>query len=70
MTFVRFTKDMAETLHRYFQVYAADGVVTLELNECGLWLVHPHDQSKQFLGQAVPNEKERLLLERLRKGLH
>ncbi len=69
MTEVFFSEDMAETLRRFFHVYETNGVVTLELNDHGLWLVHPHDQSKQFLGQAVPNERERLLLDKARKRL-
>lgn len=69
MTKIALSKDMAETLRQFFHVYENDGVVTLEVNDRGLWLVHPHDQSRQFLGQAVPSERERLLLERARKRL-
>lgn len=70
MTQACFTADMAETLVRFFHAYAREGVVTLELTERGLWLVHPHDRSRQFLGQAVPNERERRLLERARQGMN
>ena len=44
---------MVETLRTYFAAYEREGVVTLELTDQGLWLVNPHDDSRQFLGQAV-----------------
>jgi hypothetical protein len=47
-----FTQDMAETLESYFQAYAADGVVTVEVTDRGLWLVNPRHPSRQFLGLA------------------
>jgi hypothetical protein len=47
-----FTQDMAETLESYFQAYAADGVVTVEVTDRGLWLVNPRYPSRQFLGLA------------------
>ena len=55
---VRFTEDMAETLIRFFHAYQADDVVTLQLTERGLWLVNPHNGSRQFLGQAALTEAE------------
>ena len=68
MTHARFTKDMAETLLRFFEVYAADGVVTVEPDDCKLWLVHPHNRSRQFLGQAELGEDQvRRLQQRLRR---
>lgn len=47
-----FTQDMAETLESYFQAYASDGVVTVEVTDRGLWLVNPRYPSRQFLGLA------------------
>lgn len=47
-----FTADMAQTLHGYFAVYAKDGIVTVEVSNRGLWLVHPQLGSRQFLGLA------------------
>lgn len=61
--FARFTKDMAETLLAFFHVYQRDDVVTLQLTEHGLWLVNPHDGSRQFLGQAVLSDAQRARME-------
>lgn len=68
----RFTKDMAETLLAFFQAYQRDDVVTLQVTEHGLWLVNPHDGSRQFLGQAVLTEAQRarLEVERARREHH
>lgn len=55
-----FTRDMAETLVRTFPAYAEGGVVTVEVEDGGLWLVNPNDGSRQFLGKAVLAEGERL----------
>ena len=68
--FVRFTVDMAETLLRFFQTYQRDDVVTLQMTERGLWLVNPHNDSRQFLGQAVLPDGERERLRRARGGLN
>jgi hypothetical protein len=64
-----FTKDMAETLLAFFPAYQRDNVVTLQLTDRGLWLVNPHDGSRQFLGQAVLSDaqRERLEVERARR---
>jgi len=68
MIFARFTKDMAETLLTFFHAYQRDEVVTLQLTERGLWLVNPHNDTRQFLGQAVLPEAERERLRQSRKG--
>jgi hypothetical protein len=47
-----FTADMAATLNKHFAAYADDGIVTLEVSNRGLWLVHPVVGSRQFLGLA------------------
>lgn len=67
---VRFTKDMVETLLTFFHAYQRDDVVTLQLTERGLWLVNPHDDTRQFLGQAVLSDAERERLRRARGGLN
>jgi len=46
-----FTKDMVETLNEYFEQYAVDGVVTVEVSNRGLWLPNPAT-GRQFLGLA------------------
>lgn len=47
-----FTRDMAETLLTYFDAYATEGVVSVELTTHGLWLPHPSTMTRQFLGRA------------------
>lgn len=47
-----FTRDMAETLLAYFETYATDGVIAVELTTHGLWLPHPSTGTRQFLGRA------------------
>ena len=47
-----FTLDMVQTLNEYFDTYAVDGVVTVEITNAGLWLPNPHFSSRQFLGLA------------------
>jgi hypothetical protein len=66
---VRFTIDMVETLLAFFHAYQSDDVVTLQLTERGLWLVNPHNGSRQFLGQAVLTDaqRERMEVERARR---
>jgi hypothetical protein len=49
-----FSTDMATTLVTYFSTYANDGIVSVEVTDCGLWLVNPHNLSRQFLGFAGP----------------
>lgn len=66
-----FTKDMVDTLRAFFHVYQLDGVVTIQLTEQGLWLVHPQTGSRQFLGQAVLSEEEaQAQLRRLAEPAH
>lgn|GEM_PF-6997433 len=47
-----FTRDMVDTLHEYFDQYAVDGVVTVEVSNRGLWLPNPVTHGRQFLGLA------------------
>lgn len=47
-----FSKDMVETMLQYFDVYADDGVLTVEVREGGLWLPNPVTGGRQFLGLA------------------
>ena len=53
-TTVEFTRDMADTLSRCFDVYAEDGRVTLELHAGGVWLLDPATGGRSFLGAARP----------------
>lgn len=47
-----FSRDMVETLLRYFDAYADEDVVTVEVTNHGLWLPNPQLQTRQFLGLA------------------
>lgn len=47
-----FTIDMVETLATFFDAYAVDGVVKVEVTTHGLWLPNPHSKTRQFLGLA------------------
>ena len=47
-----FTADMVQTLLNYFECYAVDGIVVVELTSHGLWLPNPHTKTRQFLGLA------------------
>ena len=50
--FAEFTKDMTDTLDTYFESYSdEEGVLTIEVNEYGLWLV-TRLGGRQFLGKA------------------
>jgi len=48
-----FSKDMAATLKDYFDQYAVDGIVEVEVTDNGLWIINPNG-TKQFLGSTVP----------------
>lgn len=47
-----FSKDMVETMLTYFEAYAEDGVVTVEVTSWGLWLPNKTTGGRQFLGLA------------------
>lgn len=49
---VEFTRDMVETLATFFDTYAVEGVLTVEVSNRGLWLPNRHTKSRQFLGLA------------------
>jgi hypothetical protein len=63
-TYACFTKDMVETLLTFFHAYQRDDVVTLQVTERGLWLINPHNDSRQFLGQAFLTEAQVRRIER------
>ena len=65
----RFTKDMVETLLTFFHAYQRDDVVTLQLTERGLWLVNPHNATRQFLGQAVLTDAQRERMTQLGRSM-
>lgn len=51
-----FSRDMVETMLHYFDAYADEGVLTVEVREGGLWLPNPITGGRQFLGLAkLPN---------------
>lgn len=47
-----FSKDMVETMLTYFDQYAEDGVLKIEVTQWGLWLPNPATKGRQFLGLA------------------
>lgn len=47
-----FSRDMVQTMLEYFDAYADDGVLTVEIREGGLWLPNPATGGRQFLGLA------------------
>lgn len=47
-----FSKDMVETMNNYFDQYAENGVLRIEITERGLWLPNPVTGGRQFLGLA------------------
>lgn len=47
-----FSRDMVETLLKYFDFYAKDEVVRVEITHAGIWLPHPHVRTRHFLGLA------------------
>ena len=49
-----FSKDMVETILRYFETYSDDdGVLTVEVREHGLWVPNPvPGLPPQFIGLA------------------
>lgn len=53
ITSARFTRDMVDALSQYFDDYAVDGVVRIEVTDHGLWWENP-DGSRQFLGTTEP----------------
>lgn len=57
---IELTEDMAQTLYTYFSSYEKDGVVTLEVNDMGLWLKNHRTNSRQFLGKARLSEKQKI----------
>lgn len=48
----KFSADMIQSLQTYFDTYAVDGVVEIEVTDHGLWWVNP-DGSRQFLGSTT-----------------
>ena len=60
-TVAKFTVDMANSLLKYFPSYAENGVVSIEVNSKGLWLINPVNGSRQFLGKAVLDKKGSLI---------
>ncbi len=52
MADAEFSRDMVETTLTYFDYYAVDGVLRVEVTDAGLWLPNPMVPSRQFLGLA------------------
>lgn len=50
---IELTEDMAKTVYFYFERYAVDGVVSVEILDDGsLWLPHHETGTRQFLGST------------------
>ena len=47
-----FSRDMVETMLSYFDAYAEDGVLKVEITSWGLWLPNKVTGGRQFLGLA------------------
>lgn len=47
-----FSRDMVETMLTYFDAYAQDGVLKVEVTDWGLWLPNTVTGGRQFLGLA------------------
>lgn len=45
-------KSMVKTLSDYFDNYAVEGVVSVEVTDFGLWLIN-RNGSRQFLGSTT-----------------
>ena len=51
-----FSRDMVETMLTYFDAYADEGVLAVEVTSWGLWLPNKVTGGRQFLGLAkLPN---------------
>jgi hypothetical protein len=57
LTRTEFSPDMVATLAKHFERYHVDGIVTLETNQLGVWIVEQPNENKVFLGLARPNKK-------------
>lgn len=47
-----FSRDMVETMLTYFDAYADEGVLEVEVTGWGLWLPNKVTGGRQFLGLA------------------
>ncbi|WP_168217607.1 hypothetical protein [Paracoccus liaowanqingii] len=47
-----FSRDMVETMLTYFDAYADEGVLKVEVTSWGLWLPNKTTGGRQFLGLA------------------
>ena len=47
-----FSRDMVETMLTYFDAYADEGVLAVEVTNWGLWLPNKVTGGRQFLGLA------------------
>lgn len=45
-----FSRDMVETMLTYFDAYADEGVLAVEVTSWGLWLPNKVTGGRQFLG--------------------
>lgn len=55
-----FSRDMVETMMTYFEAYADEGVLKVEVTSWGLWLPNKVTGGRQFLGLArMPEDTPR-----------
>ncbi|WP_165915478.1 hypothetical protein [Rhodovulum marinum] len=62
----RLSRDMVETIAQNLDCFANDGVVTLEKDAAGVWIVLPQG-TKWFLGAADADHPPR---RRMRSNVH
>jgi len=49
--YASFSRDMVQTMEKFFDSYQKNGCITIEVTEAGLWLRNPMG-GQQFLGLA------------------
>ncbi len=47
-----FSRDMVETLHKYFEEFEVEGVVKIDVTDKGLWLQERLTDRQKFLGSV------------------
>ncbi|WP_456386069.1 hypothetical protein [Profundibacter sp.] len=59
LQYAEFTQDMLRTMIEYFDFFAdVEGVLSVEVNELGLWVEEPASKAKKFIGKARYSQKD------------
>lgn len=57
--YAEFTRDMLVTMIEYFCFFAdAEDVLTIEVNDLGIWVEEPTTKAKKFIGKARHSPKD------------